>query len=500
MKRFLLALMLLLLNVNRPAFAIGVEPLLINLNLSPGSSQTFEIIVTPEEREELTHLMLYQPRQTPDGDIQYEILNSTDTLLSKWIELETNRLLVRPGSKSVIRGTVHVPFDAKGSYFAVVMVEPDTAQTKEGIAFLVRYAVLLNINVSTIGIREEATVTELSLKQDELSESLLQFQLSNPSPLHYFSSAEAIIRDENNRLVERVDLRTPFAWANNQTATMVMPGAEVLFTGKLSQPLFPGKYNIRLFVRYGNSQIVKNKVVEISDADFSSSNVQVKYLKVTPNSLDARIMPGGSTSKVIQISNNSPEELEIKVRPHDIEKDYTNSIFSNASVAMRTNPEFTLAPRRQQRLVLTLNAPRDLAPGGYYGYLDINVFSNGELLEKHLVDLSLTTMGEVSYSAEVISLAQSTLDGEQLFSVDLKNLSNSEIVPEGTINLKDNDGTLKRTLFLGLEEGITRVLPQRVGRVVAVTKGIGPGEYIAEIVIRHNRSEITTAKFPVTVE
>lgn len=498
---FIFIFFLILTSFGGPCtYALGVEPLIINLNLMPGDSQEFSITLNSSGLPEIAQLNLYEPVQNLDGSMAYQKTDSTGLGFSgDWLELNETRVTVDPSQRSVVTGTVNVPFNARGSHTAVVMVEPETPETQKGITFKVRYAVYVNVNVESFGVREEAKVTELTLNNDEEDQPTLEFRLKNPSLLRYKASAETTIRDERNRLVERVEMRTPSAWQGNTTSTTIMPGAEVMFTGKPTKTLFPGKYNLRLFIQYGDSQLVQNQTIEIGEEDFAANNQQATYLSVEPEVVNVQVRSGGSSSKVVQISNNSPEVLEVKVTARDVEREYANSVFANAEIKLRSNPAFTLQPRSQERLVFTLKAPRDLAPGGYYGFLDIQAYSGDKLVDEHSVDLSLTNQGDVAYSAEILNIFGNSDKQEQLFSVNIKNLSNSHIVPEGTLTLKTKDGTVQQTIHLSLQEGVSRILPQKTGLLVATAKGLEPGQYIAAVKVRHNLAEIANAELPVEI-
>jgi hypothetical protein len=201
---------LAMLIFTQPVLAIGVQPMVFDFWGRPGERYSFEITITPEERQRVIYVSLYQPVQGLDGSLELVEGNPQDYPPIGWVQLEQESVTVPPGVSVPVRGTVAIPFGAGGSYNVLVMLEPAVEEEESGFAIIVRYAVRLTINVDRPGLRSELQVLNTELIPDEEGRPWLQVHVKNPSPFRFELQGEATIRDEARRLVERVSLRPRF--------------------------------------------------------------------------------------------------------------------------------------------------------------------------------------------------------------------------------------------------------------------------------------------------
>ncbi|MDI9485693.1 MAG: hypothetical protein QM372_09545, partial [Bacillota bacterium] len=143
----------LLILLSLHADAVGVRPMILDLDLKPGETVPFEIILTPGQGEEVIDLSLYQPVQLLTGALAYQQPEHEAFSAVGWVTLDKDQVSVYPGEETKVTGTVQVPFSAGGSHTVVIMVEPQTPTAQQGITFQVRYAVRLNIRVERPGLR-----------------------------------------------------------------------------------------------------------------------------------------------------------------------------------------------------------------------------------------------------------------------------------------------------------------------------------------------------------
>ncbi len=481
------------------AQAVGVRPLVVDLNLRPGDTGSFELILSPSERQEIVNLTLYKPTQLITGGLTYELGDPALFAPIGWVELEENRVVVPPNETAKVTGRVSVPFDAGGSYTIVVMVEPEVDEAVTGITFRVRYAVRINIVVERPGLRPRAEIVNFDLASSEEGKPVISAHFRNPSPLHYPVSAEVTVRDTNRRLIERVTLKTQSAWQSGQETTRIYPGAEVMLLGEVTEPLFAGDYEMRLFVRYADLQVIQTKPVTVTEGQFAAT-ARMAVVRVTPDEIASSLRPGGAASEVLQIENRLSEFLKVVISGREVVAEYANSVFGNLEIQMRGDQEFQLESRRVNRTVLTLRAPRGVTPGGYYGYIDVHAYTlTDEYLDTYTVPLSLIVGDGWDYQAEVMSLHALADGNEYLVSVTVKNDSVAHIIPTGTVYVRDQAGVIVRTLPLTLQEGMENILPQHTGFMLSTVRDLEPGEYTADVRIRYLNEEIAVAQLPMVI-
>ncbi len=499
-KIVILIIMLLLLSITPKSNAVGVRPLVIDLNLSPGDSESFELLLTPGSTQESVELNLYHPTQQITGGLSYEKGDTDKHSAIDWINLESNEIIVPPDEETRVKGEVNVPYDAAGSHTVVAMIEPVVDEAETGITFRVRYAVRININVDRPGLREEAEVLDFSLQADEENNPLLSVHLNNPSPLHYHAAAEVTVRDEDRRLIERVILRSQAAASAGRDVQRIYPGSEVLFSGQITEPLHPGSYDLQLFMYYSEGrQIIQRKSVELDDEFLDLERME--YVEVEPEAIQETLRPGGSTTQSVSIRNRTGDPLLVQIGGQEIEPDYPHSIFEKVDLQLRGDQEMELDARRSGRTVLVLRTPRDIAEAGYYGTLQVGVFSDsGEHLETREIDMEILIGEEHDYAVEFLDLTTKVFGDEYLFSATVSNKGLVHLAPEARIYLRDESGDIQRTLRLSLQEDVDRILPGMTSHLVTTAGNLEPGEYRAEVRVEHLGEELATDEIPVVLE
>ncbi len=499
-KRVLFPLLIaLIFLINGSVQAVGVRPLVIDLQMSPGDTMPFELILTPEPVQRVVNFTLFEPRQVISGGLEYREGDPEEFPPVEWVEIP-QEVEVPPGEETKVEGMVRVPFDAAGSNTVVVMVEPAVEEAETGITFRVRYAVRINIDVDRPGLRPQAQVLDFDLQADEEKQPLVQINLLNPSPLRYMASGEVTIRDEGRRLVERVLLNSPAAAQANRTETRIYPGAEVQFLGSITEPLYPGEYELRLFLRYADGrQVIQSQQVQITGDEFDQEG-HMDIIRLNPEELQAQMRAGSSTSQVIQMDNRTPDNLQVNFAARPIRADYSHCIFEFINLEMRGETVLTLAPHRSGRSVLTVRAPREIEEGGYYGFLEVVALSEeGEQLEKKEIELEVLVGEDHEYKVEFLNLEVQQFADEFVFSATVQNEGRTHLAPQARIYLRNEEGAVQRTIRLNLQEDEGRILPGMTGLLVNEVRDLEPGKYTADISIEYGGEELAAAEIPLNI-
>ena len=327
--------------------------------------------------------------------------------------------------------------------------------------------------------------------------------IQNTSSLLFPMTAEITIRDKNRALIERLELLTPAAKETPYGNISIYPGVELWLEGLITKPLFPGEYELRLFLRYADGkQKIHTQVVTVSEGDFGCDiDETVKYLEVKPDILQAELRPGGAGSQILELTNHSNEPLLIEIGGQDIEPDFSRSIFHALQMELRSGNVLEIAPRRTARVIMTLRVPRDGAAGGYYGYINVAAFSQDlQFLQAYEIPIYALVGQDWYYETEILSTLASTIGEEQIISVTLKNGSNVHIAPSGTCYLKNLEGEILRSIPLSLPEGVRNILPGYTGYLIAEGLTIPTGNYEAEIVIALNGNQIASTIESISIQ
>ena len=488
----MIAVLILLFSYSGSVLAVGLRPLVIDMDLEPGTVEDFAIILSPEETKTVINVSLYQPVQLLDGGLFFEEGDPLQNPAIGWVELDKEKLFLIPGEEEKITGRVRVPFDARGSYMVTIMVEPERQQSSD-IALHFRFAVRLRIRVERPGLRPAAEVKEFTLAAGEEKEPILQALVKNVSAVDYLTAAEATVRDGQGRLVERVELRPERLWAYPQQEILMYPFSELLYIGRVQKYLPPGEYQLRLFFRYATGrQSIVTKTVQIGADDFNFSEAQLAVLQVSPDELSFTGRPGTVSSRALAFENTSGEACILCLTPVNLEYGYAYSIFEHTEFAIRGDNQFLLEPGRKKTAITTVHFPRDAQIQGNYGFLKVDAFKlDGEVLYEQMIPLEAVVSGDHQYKAEVLDFTCKRTGEEVLFSLVLKNTGNIKVFPLGRVVVKDKEGTPITTVELsGAGEEKTPVLPGKLHTLQGTSLQIPPGDYQLEVLIQAEKKEL----------
>ncbi|MFP4662250.1 MAG: hypothetical protein ACLFPF_08665 [Halanaerobiales bacterium] len=480
--------------------AIGVRPLIIDLDAVPGETKTFEITLTPSEDDEIVNINYYQPIQMETGDLSYQEADSQSFPAINWIELEQNRVELPADENRKVKGTVTVPFGADSSYTAILMVEPEVEEAEQGVTFKVRYAIRLNINIQSPGMRPRGEITSFEFDTESGEQPIINTIFHNTSKMHYDTSAEATIRNEQGRLLQRLQLKTPAAWQSGRESTTVYPGAEVLYTGTVTEPLYPGNYEIGIFYRYADGmQIIERQ--EITVEGNLGSEEELKPIRLSPENISMNIRAGSSDNQVIEIENYGEAPISLNVSGRDIVRDYSHSLYKAVKIQLRGAENLTILPGSKKRVVLSVNAPQDIESAGYYGYIDFvhQISEEEKEVYTNPVDV-IVGQEEFEPGIEILSLHYDGEGEEGIYSVETANQGDIHITPEGELTIKDSSGEIVTEIDLGLQEGVNRILPDRSALLIAVAEKLNSGTYTAEVNIDENGQEIAEKEFEIKID
>lgn len=491
---------ILIVSFSSKVLAIQVIPMVINLNLEPGESEEFQIKLLGGIARDTFNLYLMNTVQNIDGTLSYKEADGEISEVLNWITLEEERVTVPANEERIIRGRVDVPFDGSGSHSAVIMVQQTEAVDRPAsfMSVRMRYAIRININVNRPGQIPRLEIIDFSLEADENSRPIITTHFKNTTPLSFPVVADVTIRGEDRRLLERVPVYSGVTSMARRNNFRIYPNAELIYQGEVTEPLFPGTYELQLFLRYADGrQAIQRKTIEVQE-EFLSEEA-IKYLSLEPEEITLSLRPGASSIQVIQFNNRTNEPIIVRTRPLDISTEYNYSISSNLELELRGDTEMRLPPRGVGRQLLNFKTSRELESAGYYGLYEVEVLNQyGERLEMHLIDLSTIVGIDLEKNAEILDLNHDQNVHEHIFSLTVKNNGAIHISPTASLELIDESGDIYTNLNLELEEA--RILPENIGRLMVERNRIIPGVYTGVVTIKDaNNNELDTKEFSINV-
>lgn len=481
--------------------AVQVNPMVININTVPGNTESFELALTSGPTRETVAISIMHPVQHITGRLSYQEGNPEINPAINWVSLDRTNITLPANERTVINGTVNIPFNAGGTHTVILMVDQLDLMERPGspVGFRIRYAVRLNINIDRPGQRPAVDIFDFSLQPNEKGNPVISTHFKNISDLHFPAVADVTIRDENRRLIERVPVYSEATSLTRRDNFRVYPGSELIYQGEVTEPLFPGSYEIQLFFRYADGrQVIRRETLELGSEYLREDSI--RYLTVDPAKIALSLRPGASSTQVIQLDNRFSEPVYISSKQVEIRPEYRHSLFTSLDFDLRGEKEMLIPPRNTARQLLIFRVPRDLSAGGYYGLYEIEVYSMaGELLETHWVDLTAVIGVDYDLSAEIVDLTHSSGDQEDLFSLNVTNTGALHISPWARLQLLDEAGEIYANISLNLE-GQDRFIPEESGLLLGERRGhITPGDYTASVVLGAGNQELAMQEFPLKI-
>lgn len=499
--RLVFILFFLLFVGGLPVAAVGVRPLVMELQMLPGDQRQVEINLIPGDEEETVDLTLYEAVQQPSGGLSYQLPANPGFSVTGWVSLDTQVVKVRPGAEAKALATIKVPFTAAGSHTVIVMVEPRLPQVKSGVGFKVRYAVRLSIQVEKSGLRPSAVLSSCEIRADQQGAPEIVAKIKNDSALDYLVSGEAVIRDGARRLVERAVLKTDSGSLPGSNATRLYPGAEVLFLGKLSQPLAPGEYSLQVFFRYGeNGQILSNEKFAVKPDQFvypgqhSESPVLIK-----PILAEHYLRAGERKTQIFEFQNTAADPTRIEIALGQTAADEEHSLLD--WLELRSPAQFVLPTGAKARLAVTIACPRETKDGSYHGQLFFRAYAGAEneVQSEIAVPVNALVGTEFHPEVEIRSIAAQQREEGSYISLDLKNSGNAAVLPRIEALIFTLQGEYVQRATFELPESVSYLLPGESRQAAASIPLLEPGPYKLEFTITLGEKQIFEESRKITV-
>lgn len=486
-KQMIPLFLILFLIIGSSILASGVDPLLLNLSGKPGETLNFKVTIQPSDKPGDVQLSLHKIVQKPDGNFDYQPVDPGSYAPTGWVSFPS-KVTVVPGKSTEIKGTIKLPNDAKGSdNHLLLMIEPENDIKKvDGLSLMVRYGVTLNVQVDKPGTRPAATITSFDMVKSQKGFATIQGNVKNTSLVDLQTYAYVTIRNVQKKLMEKIEL-LPYSYLESNVGDPVLyPDSELLYLGVVHQNLPPGAYEIRLFLRYGETgQLIQSKNINIQEGQYKFPEAMYKNIKIGPEELSFEGKPGQISIKALKFENKSDKPLIVQMVTSDIEPKYTYSVFNNTKFETKNGDKFVIKPKQMVVKIITVAFPKDAPIRGSYGNLKIQVYTEAEkpiFVEEQNIKVSANIVGEKKKQVEVKNLSGERNGENYIMSAVIKNTGNTAISPAITLLLKDDDNRTVANTDLNCdgEENIT-ILPDRMATVTATLTNIKPGKYQAEV-------------------
>lgn len=303
--------MFMLISVQAWSTEFAVSPMLIDFHSHPGATEPFEISVAGKKPGKIV-LSLYSMNQQESGHMSFIESDSNPTQQDaiSWIRFERDSYELRKNETTIVRGVIKIPRNGRGTYLAAVMIEEETNPSASHVSIKVRYAVILNINISRPSGRLKTVFDSLILVERE-GATHVEGYFTNNNPFMGMLDSEVQIRGQDRRLVARLPLRTESAWQRGDAASRVYPGARVKVVAQLGSEPMSGEYSIIVRNRLSGRSL---PVYRQEFAYHSSGSIEVadaEPLQIAPEKIIVSPSRNGISFTPISFRNNLDQAVSI---------------------------------------------------------------------------------------------------------------------------------------------------------------------------------------------
>jgi len=437
MKKLFATLIVLVLFLIISFSQITVSPLSVEKDVRAGDQFIATINVIGGNTTQNVNIELYQMSQDLSGNFDYVKATPDNFLYSNWIDFPGS-VTVAPRSTAPVEVSVNVPSNAPfGTYNFILMITPQV-ETGGTIGIIIRYAIRITIHIQGTTITR-IEVEDVNIIPDEEGKPVIEATIVNGSSYDLVVSLEAILRDKSGRMIERLPLKSPYMNKNNISAQRVLKGNKVVFSGKPKYLLAPGDYKVNLFVNYSSRQRVFTYDINVPEEGFNFTPPKELALILDNTEFSYELYPGAVKTFVINLQNMSNQNVTVQVGGKEfssLPKD--KSLLS--WITLRSPASFKVNAQRTSRVILSINVPKDVSNGAYYGQIVLNAYDETEeFLSQKTVNVE-AVVGETNYDVELVSSNYEKIEDSGIFSALIKNTGERYIIPKGSLSIINNNG------------------------------------------------------------
>lgn len=168
-----------------PQSTLRVSPVIINVNLSPGKTYTYDITVSNMSHSPLPATITFDNFDTDETGKEITFPDKVDNSILSWVSAEPKNLLIPAGERRTVKLTIQLPRQIPlGGYYGVMFVEPVFNQASQSSLVNAKVGVLMLANV---GVTDKNPSIDL-------------VESTNDKHLYMSGPVKQILRIKNNSL------------------------------------------------------------------------------------------------------------------------------------------------------------------------------------------------------------------------------------------------------------------------------------------------------------
>jgi hypothetical protein len=517
----------------RAQFDVRLSPILMEIEVAPGATKTFQMFLSNESKTKGVTIRAYPGEMIQEKEGTYAILEEgkPEFSCSDWITIREPEFTIQPESTTIVTAEIKAPRDAFGGRYAAVIFELLPEEKTEGrrvasVTYHYKMPTFLEVTVRRFGgvekkleivdFKAEAITNPVLMRKVGKNAMAFMATVKNSGNMHVKAKGTLLIKTKEGKRKRQIPLGTGRG--------IVLPGASLDFKSLVQKPE-PGDYVAHAMIRYGNpspavAEIPFTVGARTTSAD-SFTSATYLAMRVQPEEIVQQAPAGGFRYINLLFRSQEPESIFVDSKIMGMEYDDRGNLATVEAAGLTRSctdwlqidpPSFTLPPGKSKNVKLIVSVPKELS-GGYYGCLVFDASTKGTrgapLAAPFQIPILLNLpmgsepKGEIS-RVDVSAERESPADVTVVF----KNTGNTHVKPKGKLVLKympplilpegveyvgeRKYETVGETDFYRIEEFI---LPGGERQLEAsFPTRLTPGQYSAEITLNYGEGAVVTSQ------
>ncbi len=496
---------------SRPNRIANLELILQNRSTAASGPLEFRVVELTQSRQGNWQIVYSEYRD--EGDRAPARFSARE-----WVELPEETVEVDPLSTKETPIRIRIPADARGTYFAGLLVSTERPEIPAGApdrsgAFGVRFRLLVPIIVEIEGrpVQQRVSFEHLSMTRDDSEDARAGATRATVQVVNDGATFSRI------RGSLRIDRKQAQRWRTVTTAEFrergILPGATIELSENLERRLPSGTYRLRgeLWVDGRRTRPIEKEIEFEGDPDADMLAFDTT-LQLDPAAVLVDVAPGSTRTTVLTVENPAEEPLTVRLEastPDTLQGVALGALHGDELSAARWTEirpgEFTIGPGARQNVRVLMQTPRDAVEHANY-YADLILrgsYSDGQSAGETRSSIQLrnrTVESEPRGQLDRLRLAEGSQHSHYAVQSRFTNIGNIHLEPSARVEL----------LGTGTQAALSRELDTEPGRLLPLGRrdfggeldfsGIDEGEYLLRATVRYGDNHSSTAQLPVTVQ
>jgi hypothetical protein len=493
-----------------------VKPMIIEIEARPGQTleQPLQIRNTSIDGPGTVDVRLVELVQKESGSWRYLELD-TDADMSdlascvSWVSLSAKNVEIAPASPATLDVRFAVPAQARGAYFAGVIVRPPVPERPEsGVRSVTQFLIPL-----VVRIKGPAEKQELSF-EDPFLEFVEDRNAANTTKAGFVVSNDGRTFPRVAGAI-RVARRAQDRWfpvANVEIEDVgIIPGSTLTLQTDLERRLPSGLYKLSLMPVVDGRRLrpVESEVEFEGDPNVTELAVD-SSLMVDPTEVTLEIAPGASRTAVVAVENLGDRNVLVETAsmvPPALESVQMNGVrgtdLSCAEWLQVAPSRFTLSPGRRQNFRISARAPEDeMQHAAYFANISLQAgYLDGQSAGETRILVAIENQRASAAAAAVVEYSGISRDRASKYVVEARvaNTGDVHFAPLVRGNVLTGQGQVLQQFPLNGDPGSMVPMEKRTFSGVVDCSDIEPGNYLLQIEAVYRAGEAARREMTINV-